>query len=108
MPRYDYRCQKCGHGFELKQSFDSEPIAECPNCAGESRRVIYSVPVMFKGPGFYVNDYGRGNGAKPSSSESEKAKADGGSDKAEKSQAKAESGSKTESGKENASTGKKG
>jgi len=42
--------------------------------------VIHSVPVVFKGSGFYVNDYGRGNGsARPSSgpAESKDAKHDG-------------------------------
>ena len=60
MPRYDYECNSCGHVFELKQSFDSEPVAPCPDCATASRRLIYSVPVVFKGSGFYVNDYGKG------------------------------------------------
>ena len=79
MPRYDYRCSQCDHGFELKQSFDSEPVATCPVCQGVARRRIHSVPVVFKGSGWYVNDYGkRGsaarNGTEPKESE---AKAEG-------------------------------
>ena len=74
MPRYDYRCSGCGHEFEVKQSFSDEPDALCPQCGVESRRVIHSVPVVFKGSGFYVNDYGKGGGAngrsKPESDES--------------------------------------
>jgi predicted nucleic acid-binding Zn ribbon protein len=62
--------------FELKQGFDAEPVAACPKCENSSRRLIHSVPVVFKGSGFYVNDYGKGksgsNGAESkSSSESE-------------------------------------
>ena len=74
MPRYDYRCTDCGHEFEVKQSFSDEPVAACPLCGVESRRVIHSVPVVFKGSGFYVNDYGKGGGSngrsKPDSDES--------------------------------------
>ncbi len=61
MPRYDYECQTCHHVFELKQSFDSEPVATCPECRNGARRKFSVVPVVFKGSGFYVNDYGRGS-----------------------------------------------
>ena len=62
LPRYDYECQTCHNHFEVKQSFVSEPVATCPVCQNGARRVIHSVPVVFKGSGFYVNDYGKGNG----------------------------------------------
>ena len=60
MPRYDYECKTCHHTFELKQSFNSNPVADCLACGKEARRVIHSVPVVFKGSGWYVNDYGKG------------------------------------------------
>lgn len=70
VPRYDYRCQTCDHEFELRQSFSSEPVADCPECGGNSRRLIRAVPVVFKGSGFYVNDYGKGsNGTTKSDSD---------------------------------------
>ena len=28
----------------------------CPRCQGKASRVIHSVPVIFKGSGFYVTD----------------------------------------------------
>ena len=73
MPRYDYLCEDCGHSFELKQSFSSEPYADCPKCQGVCRRQFHSVPIMFKGSGWYVTDYARkGSGSDgESSSESE-------------------------------------
>ena len=75
MPRYDYECGVCHHVFELKQGFDAEPVAACPKCENSSRRLIHSVPVVFKGSGFYVNDYGKGksgsNGGSESTSSSE-------------------------------------
>ena len=70
MPRYDYECNSCRHVFELKQSFDSEPVAPCPDCSSEARRLIYSVPVVFKGSGFYVNDYGKGKSGSNGTSDS--------------------------------------
>jgi predicted nucleic acid-binding Zn ribbon protein len=33
-----------------------EPLSDCPECDGEVRRVIQPVPILFKGPGFYVTD----------------------------------------------------
>ena len=89
MPRYDYECETCHHRFELKQSFSSEPVATCPVCQSGSRRLIHSVPVVFKGSGFYVNDYGKGNSSSGSRAESREPKAE----KESKTEPKAESGS---------------
>ena len=68
MPTYEYECRTCRHRFEERQSFSAEPVANCPNCNNGARRVIHSVPVVFKGSGFYVNDYKRGNGTSRTSS----------------------------------------
>ena len=103
MPRYDYQCQTCGHEFELRQSFSSEPVADCTECGMTSRRLIRAVPVVFKGSGFYVNDYGKGsNGRSRSSSDesSEKKDASGSG----KSEAKSDSGAKAEPKKEKVSS----
>ena len=56
MPIYVYECGDCNCNFERKQGFDEEPVAECPVCKGRARRVIHSVPVIFKGSGFYITD----------------------------------------------------
>ncbi len=56
MPIYEYECSECEFTFERKQRFDEEPIAMCPECQGKARRVICSVPIIFKGSGFYVTD----------------------------------------------------
>jgi len=65
MPLYEYKCKKCGHRFELIQSFSAEDPKECPVCQGEVERLI-STPARahFKGSGFYSTDYG----AKPAPS----------------------------------------
>ena len=52
MPVYEYECSRCRCRFERRQRFDEEPIDCCPKCQGQVRRVIHSVPVVFKGNGF--------------------------------------------------------
>ena len=88
MPRYDYECESCHHRFELRQSFDSEPVAECPECQNKSTRKFHSVPIVFKGSGWYVNDYGKRGGANNASSDGKD------SDSSEKSETKTKSESK--------------
>ncbi len=58
MPIYEYECSSCRSRFERRQRFDEEPIAVCPKCTGKARRLIHSVPVIFKGSGFYCTDHG--------------------------------------------------
>jgi putative FmdB family regulatory protein len=56
MPTYQYRCLNCKLQFDLKQSFHDKPVADCPSCHGIARRLFSPVPILFKGPGFYVTD----------------------------------------------------
>ena len=60
MPTYVYTCSKCGHLFELRQSFHETPIGFCPVCKGKAKRKFYAVPVIYKGSGFYSTDYRKG------------------------------------------------
>lgn len=60
MPIYEYECGSCHFHFERKQRFDEEPVAMCPKCGGKARRVIHSVPIIFKGSGFYTTDSRKG------------------------------------------------
>ena len=57
MPLYVYACEPCGHGFEIRQRFDEQPLSVCPECGGKIRRVIQPVGIVFKGSGFYSTDY---------------------------------------------------
>ena len=61
MPIYEYECSLCDYHFERKQKFDEEPVTMCPKCRGKARRVIHSVPVIFKGSGFYTTDHRKGS-----------------------------------------------
>ena len=77
MPTYQYRCLNCNRQFELKQSFDDKPIADCPSCHGIARRIFCAVPIIFNGPGFYITD-SRAEGGKGASSEGSSRKNNGG------------------------------
>jgi putative FmdB family regulatory protein len=66
MPTYQYVCEKCGHQFDLFQPISAKPLTVCPEklCArkrwgkGKVKRAIVSgAGLIFKGSGFYVNDY---------------------------------------------------
>jgi predicted nucleic acid-binding Zn ribbon protein len=47
----------------LKKSFTEDAGAKCPECKGKANRIITSVPVIFKGSGFYVTDHKKNNPA---------------------------------------------
>jgi len=72
MPIYGYRCDQCGHEFEVFQNMSDAPKTECPECQGKLRKQLYPVGVVFKGSGFYTTDYPSAsrseNGSKPGSS----------------------------------------
>ena len=63
MPIYEYECKKCRSRFEMKRSFGEDGSAKCPECRGKAYRIFTSVPVIFKGSGFYVTDQRKNNSA---------------------------------------------
>ena len=98
MPRYDYRCTACGHQFELRQSFDSDPVQDCVKCGAKSNRKIHAPPVIFKGSGWYVTDYGKGRGNNGITSDrSEEKSSDGESAKSSAKSSESKSEAKTAS-----------
>ena len=59
MPTYEYRCDACGHEFELFQQITAPVKRKCPEC-GKARLVRLigtGAGVIFKGSGFYETDY---------------------------------------------------
>ena len=51
-----------------------DALAVHDDCGGELRRLLYPVGIVFKGPGFHVNDYGKnGKSAGPPAKETAKA-----------------------------------
>jgi putative FmdB family regulatory protein len=58
MPIYRYQCTnaECEHEFkELSKHDDPDP--ECPECEGETKKLISAPSFKLEGPGFHVNDY---------------------------------------------------
>ena len=78
MPIYEYECGHCRFHFELKQGFNEEPQAMCPQCQGRARRVIRSTPVIFKGSGFYITDSRKGKEPETGPEKSEASQSDKG------------------------------
>ncbi len=59
MPNYDYKCETCGHVFEVFQKMSDDKLTDCPEggCAGNVRRLLGAgAGVIFKGSGFYETD----------------------------------------------------
>lgn len=59
MPTYDYECSGCNHKFELFQSITAKSEKKCPKCnKNKLQRLIGpGGAIIFKGSGFYCNDY---------------------------------------------------
>jgi putative FmdB family regulatory protein len=66
MPLYEYECFVCGHGFERIRKVADASSVNCPECGGKVRRLLGVPALQFKGSGWYVTDYGKGNGGRSS------------------------------------------
>jgi putative FmdB family regulatory protein len=59
VPFYEYRCNSCGHRFEVLQRMSDEPVTVCEQCGAEAaERVLFAPAIHFKGSGFHNTDYG--------------------------------------------------
>jgi len=74
MPLYEYRCQECSVRFERIEKASAIKDGRCPECGGTAHRLIGAPALQFKGSGWYVNDYGKGNGSGATEKETETAK----------------------------------
>jgi len=93
MPLYEYECDACGHRFEKIQKF-SDPLEDtCPKCGGHVHKLMSSPAIQFKGSGFYITDYPKGD--KGTAPKSDGGKADREA-KADKPAASTEGAPKTE------------
>ena len=57
MPIYEYLCSQCNERHEIIQRISDEPLAHCPKCGGDMKKLISSPAIQFKGSGFYKTDY---------------------------------------------------
>jgi len=105
MPIYEYECRNCGKRTELLQRMDDPPLAACPECGGEVRKLVSAPAVQFKGTGWYVTDYAKKGGRSDKGGKTEKSE---GSGSAETKSDTATSESKPESKKEAAPASSKG
>src|SRR5260370_14592531 len=99
MPLYEYKCHTCGDVFEIIQKLSDTPLAVHETCGGTVERLISTSALQFKGSGWYVNDYGKGN------SKQHKADSSNGEGKSDNAKG-SESSSKSESSTKSDSSGK--
>jgi putative FmdB family regulatory protein len=58
MPIYEYACKACGHTFDTIQSFNEEPLTDCPVCKEPALKKLISASAFhLKGSGWYVTDF---------------------------------------------------
>jgi len=58
MPIYEYQCADCQSIFEEWQSGFEDREMECPECGGQSKRLISNSSFHLKGGGWYADGYG--------------------------------------------------
>ena len=65
MPTYEYKCPN-GHAFEkFYPRMNDRRHVPCPTCGAIAERVISGAGLVFKGSGFYINDYKRAGEKRP-------------------------------------------
>jgi len=75
MPTYEYR-REDGTTFEIQQRITEDPLETCPETGQEVERIISGGSgLIFKGDGFYVNDYGSGSSTASNSNGSDSSEA---------------------------------
>jgi putative FmdB family regulatory protein len=109
VPTYDYHCDQCGADFELRLRFSDLVEQDCVNeeCSAIARRLFSVVPVVFKGSGWYVNDYGNKTSASAKTAEtssSDQSNTDNKSSKSDNKSSKSDNKSNTTSSDANSST----
>ena len=58
MPIYEYRCDQCGHQFEVLQKISDAPVKNCPKCnSNNPRRLVSAAAFKLKGTGWYETDF---------------------------------------------------
>jgi putative FmdB family regulatory protein len=64
MPLYEYECFLCGYTFERIRKVAEASSVSCPSCGGRVRRLLGVPALQFKGSGWYITDYGKGDGGR--------------------------------------------
>ena len=55
MPTYTYKCNKCEHQFDIRQSMSDDNLTTCPKCKEEELRKLINATGGFqlKGNGWF-------------------------------------------------------
>lgn len=70
MPNYEYKCNDCEQHLTKFQNISEDPLTICPVCGGTLVRLLTGGGgVIYKGEGFYVNDYKKKESPKAESAE---------------------------------------
>jgi putative FmdB family regulatory protein len=66
MPIYEYRCQQCGHEFEVLQKVSDPAPKKCPKCGNLNlKKMVSNTSFQLKGTGWYVTDFKDKQSKKP-------------------------------------------
>jgi putative FmdB family regulatory protein len=58
MPSYEFSCPTCGITFDKFLPLEADHAqVRCPAGHRNARRIYTTIPVFFKGSGFYVTDH---------------------------------------------------
>lgn len=73
MPIYEYKCNNCGHEYELIQKMSDSPVTECEACHKDTAvRLVSAAGFQLKGTGWYETDFK--NKGKPAAAKSAETK----------------------------------
>ncbi len=65
MPKYDFKCEECGHEFEKLLSLQKTGEVDCLKCTSKKTKKLLSTPtIILKGGGFYKTDSRKKNSVK--------------------------------------------
>ena len=103
MPLYEYQCDACGHRFEKIQKFSDPLVDTCPKCGSHVHKLFSSPAIQFKGSGFYITDYPKGDKGSAPKSDGGKSDRAGKAEKSEKSESSDASGKSEKSEKADSS-----
>jgi putative FmdB family regulatory protein len=58
MPIFDYKCEACGHAFDVLQKVGEGPLRKCPECGKLKLKKQLAAPNFhLKGSGWYKTDF---------------------------------------------------
>ena len=63
MPIYAYKCESCGHAFDVLQKMSDAVLTDCPSCGTPAlQKQVTAAGFQLKGSGWYVTDFRNGSG----------------------------------------------